>query len=149
MTVKDDNIKTAKWVIGVLFVIFVVGSGLIAVIFFIVSICQVVIPWMKNGKWGDYTKIEDIVRIPADSWYVVREVAELPEFLLFWVIFAFLVAIVLTAISIYERYERHKRNYWLVTRSSMRSNILRPILRGSSRRFSRYSILSMSASSYV
>ena len=109
MTVKDDNIKTAKWAIGVLFVVSVVGSGLLAVIFFIVSICQVVLPWMKNGKWGDYTKIEDIVRIPADSWYVVREVAELPAFLLFWVIFMFLVAIVLTAISIYERYERHKR----------------------------------------
>ena len=103
MSVKDDNIKIAKWTIGVLFVISVIGSGVLSIIFFIVNICQVVLPRMKTGNWGDYSKIEDTVQIPDDSWYVVREAAACPLFTLFVLIFAALVGVFCIGITVMER----------------------------------------------
>ena len=88
---KEGNVgMTFKERIGCLLVACAVGSFILTCIVLLVNICQVVIPWMKTGQWGEFSTVEDItgkLEVSDDAWHIKRIVAvaigEIPACFLF------------------------------------------------------------------
>ena len=69
---------TFKERIGCMLVACAVGSFILTCIVGLVNICQVVIPWMKTGQWGEVSTVEDITgkwEVSDDAWHIKGIVA--------------------------------------------------------------------------